>query len=93
MSGDVASPPSPAPKVYLIDDELDILQILRDVVELSGLEVHCFSQADAFMKEIQCFEGNNILILDLQMPKTDGIEVIRHLAETENPPDLILISG
>lgn len=93
MSGDVASPPSPAPKVYLIDDELDILQILRDVVELSGLEVHCFSQADAFMKEIQCFEGNNILILDLQMPKTDGIEVIRHLAKTENPPDLILISG
>jgi len=93
MSGDVASPPSPAPKVYLIDDELDILQILRDVVELSGLKVHCFSQADAFMKEIQCFEGNNILILDLQMPKTDGIEVIRHLAETENPPDLILISG
>ena len=93
MSGDVASPPSPAPKVYLIDDELDILQILRDVVELSGLKVHCFSQADAFMKEIQCFEGNNILILDLQMPKTDGIEVIRHLAKTENPPDLILISG
>jgi EAL domain-containing protein (putative c-di-GMP-specific phosphodiesterase class I) len=69
------------------------LQILRDVVELCGLEAHCFSQADDFIKEIQCFEGSNILILDLQMPKIDGIEVIRHLAKMENSPELILMSG
>ena len=69
------------------------MQILRDVVELCGLEPHCFSQADDFIKEIQCFEGSNILILDLQMPKVDGIEVIRHLAKMENSPELILMSG
>jgi EAL domain-containing protein (putative c-di-GMP-specific phosphodiesterase class I)/CheY-like chemotaxis protein len=43
--------------------------------------------------QIQCFEGSNILILDLQMPKIDGIEVIRHLAKMENSPELILMSG
>ena len=69
------------------------MQILRDVVELCGLEAHCFSQADDFIKEIQSFEGSNILILDLQMPKIDGIEVIRHLAKMENSPELILMSG
>ena len=79
--------------VYLIDDEPDILDMLRDVVELSGLEARCFFEADDFIKEIQGFDGNNILILDLQMPKVDGIEVIRHLAKVENPPELILISG
>ena len=93
MSSDLAAPPFSAPQVYLIDDEPDILQILRDVVELCGLEAHCFSQADDFIKEIQCFEGSNILILDLQMPKIDGIEVIRHLAKMENSPELILMSG
>jgi EAL domain-containing protein (putative c-di-GMP-specific phosphodiesterase class I)/FixJ family two-component response regulator len=93
MSSDLAAPPFSAPQVYLIDDEPDILQILRDVVELCGFQAHCFSQADDFINEIQCFEGNNILILDLQMPKIDGIEVIRHLAKMENSPDLILMSG
>ena len=93
MSSDLAAPPFSAPQVYLIDDEPDILQILRDIVELCGLEAHCFSQADDFIKEIQCFEGSNILILDLQMPKIDGIEVIRHLAKMENSPELILMSG
>ena len=93
MSSELAAPPFSVPQVYLIDDEPDILQILRDVVELCGLEPHCFSQADDFIKEIQCFEGSNILILDLQMPKVDGIEVIRHLAKMENSPELILMSG
>ena len=93
MSSDLVAQPFSAPQVYLIDDEPDILQMLRDVVELSGLEAHCFFQADDFIKEIQGFDGNNILILDLQMPKVDGIEVIRHLAAMENPPELILISG
>ena len=93
MIRDLAAPASSAPQVYLIDDEPDILQILRDIVELSGFQAHCFSQADDFIKEIQCFEGSNILILDLQMPKIDGIEVIRHLAKMENSPDLILMSG
>ncbi len=53
MSSDLAAPPFSAPQVYLIDDEPDILQIPRDVVELCGLEAHCFSQADDFIKEIQ----------------------------------------
>jgi EAL domain-containing protein (putative c-di-GMP-specific phosphodiesterase class I)/FixJ family two-component response regulator len=93
MSSDLSAPPFFSPQVYLIDDEPDILQILRDVVELCGLEAHCFSQADDFIKEIQSFEGSNILILDLQMPKIDGIEVIRHLAKMKNSPELILMSG
>lgn len=93
MSSDVVTQPFSAPLVYLIDDEPDILDMLRDVVELSGLEARCFFEADDFIKEIQGFDGNNILILDLQMPRVDGIEVIRHLAKVENPPELILISG
>ena len=86
MSSDIVTQPFSAPRVYLIDDEPDILDMLRDVVELSGLEARCFFEADDFIKEIHGFDGNNILILDLQMPKVDGIEVIRHLAKVKNPP-------
>lgn len=93
MTNDESMQASSLPKVYLIDDEPDILFMLREVVELAGLESQCFFQADAFINEIQDFDGNNILILDLQMPKVDGIEVIRHLAKMGNPPELILISG
>jgi EAL domain-containing protein (putative c-di-GMP-specific phosphodiesterase class I) len=93
MRKGVTEQPSSVTKVYLIDDEPDILFMLREVVELVGLESQCFFQADAFIDEVLDFDGNNILILDLQMPRVDGIEVIRHLAKMGNPPELILISG
>ncbi|MDG2048022.1 MAG: EAL domain-containing response regulator [Halioglobus sp.] len=93
MSSELVLPPFSSTQVYLIDDEPDILKILSDVVALAGLEAHCFSQADNFINEVHCFEGDNILILDLQMPGIDGIEVIRYLAKMENAPELILMSG
>ena len=93
MSNDIVKPSLSGSQVYLIDDEPDILDLLRDAVELSGLEACCFFEAEDFIRGIEGFDGNNILVLDLQMPKIDGIEVIRHLAKVDNPPELILISG
>lgn len=82
-----------APIVYLIDDEPDLIDILSDVVALSGLEPRGFVRARTFFNQVTEFTPGSILILDLQMPEIDGIEVMRHLAKVNNPPELILISG
>ena len=79
--------------VYLIDDEPELVELLSDVVELAGLKAQGYTQASQFFEQVEVFSPNSILVLDLNMPGMDGIEVMRQLARTENPPVLILISG
>ncbi len=79
--------------VYLIDDEPELVELLSDVVNLAGLDAHGYTRASHFFEQVKEFAQNSILVLDLNMPEMDGIEVMRKLATMENPPLLILISG
>jgi len=80
-------------KIYLIDDELDMVEMLTEVVSATRLEPLGFTQASMFFEQVDFFADGSILILDLNMPEMDGIEVMRRLAIMENPPALILVSG
>lgn len=80
-------------KIYLIDDEPDMLDLLTEVVSLTSLASLSFTQASVFFNQVNFFSDGSILILDLNMPEMDGIEVMRRLAVMENPPALILVSG
>ncbi len=79
--------------VYLLDDELGMVELLADVVELAGLNAKSYTRATHFFEQVTVFDHNAILVLDLDMPEMDGIEAMRRLAKTENPPRIILISG
>ncbi len=79
--------------IYLLDDEAGMLDLLADVVELAGLRARGYTCARRFFEEVTAFESGTILVLDLLMPGMDGIEVMRRLAEMDQAPALILISG
>lgn len=79
--------------VYLIDDEEQMLEMLCDVIEMTGLIGKAYSRASHFFDQVKVFEKDSILVLDLNMPDMDGIEVIRRLSTMTSPPALILMSG
>lgn len=79
--------------VYLIDDEPEMVDLLVEVVELIGLKAQGYIRASDFFAQVKVFEMGSILVLDLNMPEMDGIEVMRRLATMENSPALILVSG
>ncbi len=79
--------------VYLIDDEAEMLKLLSDVVELVDMIPQSYTHASYFFEQIEVFTKDSVLVLDLNMPEMDGIEVMRSLATMKNPPVLILISG
>jgi len=79
--------------VYLLDDEEEMLDMLSDVIETTGLTVQAYSHADHFFEQVKKFEEDAILVLDLKMPDIDGIEVIRRLSTMNAPPALIIMSG
>lgn len=79
--------------VYLIDDEIEMLEMLSDVIEMVGLVAQPYNRASHFFEQVSTFEEDSILVLDLNMPDMDGIEVIRRLSTMPSPPALILMSG
>jgi len=79
--------------VYLLDDEPELLELLGDAVELTGLVSKRFTRANRFFEEVSEFSSQSILVLDLNMPEMDGIEVMRRLAVMDVSPSLILMSG
>lgn len=80
-------------KVYVIDDEPELVALLTEVVDLIGVSSKGYTRAKDFFAEVTTVQVQSILVLDLQMPEMDGIEVMRRLAKMRNPPALILISG
>ena len=79
--------------VYLLDDEPELVDLLSDVVEMSGLKPCGFTRASEFFDQVTTFELSSILVLDLNMPEMDGIEVMRRLSSMDSSPALILMSG
>lgn len=65
-------------KILIVDDEPDILEFLRYNLEKEGFEVVTASDGEVGIK-IAEKEKPQLIILDIMMPKMDGVEVCRHL--------------
>ncbi|MEB3887139.1 response regulator [Lyngbya sp. CCY1209] len=85
----------PSKRILIIDDEPDILEVLRCcLTSLAGWQVYC---ADSGFEGIDLASEvrPDAILLDLMMPSMDGLTVLRHLRdreETRNIP-VILISA
>ena len=79
--------------VYLLDDEAALVELHCEVAEMAGFNAQGYIRASQFFEHVVEFENGSVMVLDLQMPEMDGIEVMRRLAQMPNPPALILISG
>ncbi len=67
-------------KILIVDDEPDILEILRYNLTKEGYVVFTAHQGEEGMK-IARKELPDLIILDIMMPETDGIEICRQLRE------------
>jgi CheY-like chemotaxis protein len=66
-------------KVMIVDDEESFLQITKINLEKAGkYEVETVSDATDIISRVRSF-GPDIILLDILMPKVDGIEVCRML--------------
>ncbi len=79
------------PRLLVIDDEPDIAEFVRDVAGELGFEAQAVYNADAF-KTLMA-SPQDVVVLDLGIPGSDGIELIRHLAQQSSQASLLLMSG
>ncbi|MDA8558226.1 response regulator transcription factor [Flavobacteriaceae bacterium] len=71
---------SKIPKILIVDDDPDIIEILRYNLSLAGYEVKAASNGKEAIKKAKIFFPE-IILLDVMMPEMDGIEACRLIRE------------
>jgi CheY-like chemotaxis protein len=67
-------------RLLIVDDEVDIAETLRDLLELLGYEVDlAFDGADALHKAEQTTP--DVILTDAMMPLVTGPELVAHLRQ------------
>ncbi len=79
-------------RLLVIDDEPAFGQIVQKVAEASGFEVVVTRDPSVFMHAARQWHPS-VIILDLKMPGTDGVQLLRTLAADNCPAHVVLTSG
>ena len=64
-------------KILIVDDEEDILELLRFNLTREGYQVRCVATGEAALKAAS--EPTDLVLLDLMLPGMNGLEVARYL--------------
>lgn len=75
-------------KILIVDDEKDIAALLRDYFELNEYEVLVASSGEQALELAE--QSPNIILLDINMPGMNGMEVCKRLRGTVDVPIIFL---
>ena len=77
-------------KILVVDDEDHIVELIKFNLESSGYEVIvAFNGEDAIEKALE--EKPDLIILDLMLPRIDGVEVCKIVKENEDTSNISII--
>ncbi|MGI8945457.1 MAG: response regulator transcription factor [Thermoleophilaceae bacterium] len=80
---------SRSPRVLVVEDDQDIALVLRRSLDMEGYEVRLARDGEQALEESSVFEPDAV-VLDLGLPKLDGVEVCRRLRREGDVPILML---
>ncbi len=78
-------------RIFLVDDDRNILMSVSMALEAEGFTVETFNDGEAGLKAI-LEEKPDLVVLDVKMPRMDGIEVLSKLREESAIPVIFLTS-
>jgi two-component system, OmpR family, response regulator ChvI len=79
----------PAPTIVVVDDDQDILDLVKTMLELEGHQVMTFHSGRAALEGLGA-RSPNLIILDIKMPEIDGMELLRRLRRKSQVPVIFL---
>lgn len=77
-------------KILIVEDEQSIIKLVQFNLEKAGFQVEVATDGQMALEKVQTYQPD-LVILDLMLPKLDGLEVCRKLRqEKQHIPILIL---
>jgi two-component system, OmpR family, response regulator len=95
-SGDLKSiPPEPqlaSVKILIVDDDRAICDYMQTLIEHEGYAVKTMNDPTAIDEEVKT-GGYHLIVLDLMMPKLDGIETLKKIRKIDSDVAVVIFTG
>jgi DNA-binding NtrC family response regulator len=79
-------------KVLLVDDEEEFVETLAERMRNRGMEVATSNSGGEALKLVET-DPYDVVVLDLQMPGMDGIEVLERIKQRQPDIQVVLLTG
>jgi FixJ family two-component response regulator len=80
------------PKVFVVDDDSDVLTALERLLRAGGFPVEAFRTPASFLDRLP-YDGVACLVLDLRMPEVSGLDLQKVLADRGITIPIVFLSG
>lgn len=77
-------------KILIIEDDDDIRNIIREALDQPDYQILTAQDGREALETFRFHERMDLIILDLMLPKIDGLTVLRKIRESSTVPVLIL---
>lgn len=78
-------------KIYLVEDEENLNDILKSYLEMDGLEVTTFLNGELARRNID--NKPDLWVLDIMLPDIDGFQLLKEIKEKDKDVPVIFISA
>ncbi|GAA3402330.1 response regulator transcription factor [Paenibacillus hodogayensis] len=79
-------------KILVVDDEPSISMLIEFNLKLVGYEVQCVYDGEAVFEVLPQFRPD-LIVLDLMLPKLDGIQVCKRLRDQNNFVPIVMLTA
>lgn len=80
-------------KLLVVDDESNLRLVVQKEMSRQGHEVETASDGEAAWESLE-HEDFDVVLCDINMPRLDGLGLLRRLREkSQNPPEVIMLTG
>ena len=84
--------PMPAETIFVVDDDSDLREAMRELLQAEGRQVESYGSGEAFFAAYHPGDGG-CLLLDAGMPGMSGLEVLQRLKSEGHRLPTIMITG
>jgi len=79
-------------KVLVVEDEANLRLVLEKELARLGFETQVATDGEAALGQLE-EAAVDVLLCDINMPRMDGLELLRRVRERANPPEVIMLTG
>jgi DNA-binding response OmpR family regulator len=80
------------PRVLVVDDEPDAVELLQEFLTSKGYEVITAEDGEEALHKVK-EERPHLILLDVRMPRLNGMEVLKRLREIDREVGVIMVTA
>ena len=75
-------------KLLLVDDDVELTELLSSLLTLEGFDVQIANNGLEALQKLD--EGHELVLLDVMMPKLNGLDTLKEIRKVSNVPVMML---